>query len=177
MKTSFASLVVIGAMLLSARAADVTAKISSVHLCCSSCVNLAEKTVADKAPGAKAVADQDAEAITLTGPDIATVQKAADALVKAGFFGKSGNPDIKISADTGAKGQMVQTLEDSHVHICCNSCVKAVNAALKDVPGVKATTGIAKNAKTFQVTGDFKDSDVFAALQKAGLTGKVGAGD
>jgi Fe2+ or Zn2+ uptake regulation protein len=173
MKTSFASLVVIGAMLLSARAADVTAKISSVHLCCSSCVNLAEKTVADKAPGAKAVADQDAEAITLTGPDIATVQKAADALVKAGFFGKSGNPDIKISADTGAKGQMVQTLEVSHVHLCCNSCVKAV----KDVPGVKATTGIAKNAKTFQVTGDFKDSDVFAALQKAGLTGKVGAGD
>jgi hypothetical protein len=31
-----------------------------------------------------------------------------------------------------------------------------------------------KGAKSFEVTGDFKDSDVFDALQKAGLTGKVG---
>jgi copper chaperone CopZ len=177
MKTSYASLIVIGAMLLSARAADVTTKISNVHLCCTSCVNLAEKTVADKAPGAKAAADQDAETVTLTGPDTATVQKAADALVKAGFFGKSSNPDIKISADTGAKGQMVQKLDVSGVHLCCSKCAKSVTEALKDVPGVKGIKGVEKNAKTFQVTGEFKDSDVFAALQKAGLTGKAGTGD
>ncbi len=177
MKSSIACFFAVGAVLLSARAADVTTKISDVHLCCDGCVKVAEKTVADKAPGAKAVADKDAETITLTGPDTATVQKAADALVKAGFFGKSSNAAIKISAETGAKGQMVQTLDVSNVHICCNSCVKAINKALKDVPGVKDTKGVEKNAKTFQVTGDFKDSDVFTALQKVGLTGKAGAAD
>ncbi len=175
MKSAVACLVAVGALLVSARAANVTTKITDVHLCCKGCVNLAQKTVADKVPGAKAAADQEEDTITLTGPDAATVQKAADALVKAGFFGKSSNPAIKINSDTGAKGQMVQMLDVSNVHICCTSCVKAVNNALKDVPGVKATTGVEKNAKTFHVTGDFKDSDVFAALQKVGLTGKAGA--
>jgi hypothetical protein len=32
----------------------------------------------------------------------------------------------------------------------------------------------AKGAKSFTVTGDFNDKQVFDALQKAGLTGKVG---
>jgi copper chaperone CopZ len=121
------------------------------------------------------VADQEEETVTLTGQDAATVQKAADALVKAGFFGKSSNADIKISADTGAKGEKVQTLDVSDVHLCCGKCVKTVNDALNAVPGVKGTSGVAKNAKTFQVTGNFKDSDVFAALHKVGLTGKAGA--
>ena len=161
-------------MLVSASAADVTAKITEVHLCCKSCVNAAQKAVADNAPGAQAVADQEAETITLTGPDAATVQKAADALVKAGYFGKSSNADIKISAVTGATGQQVQTLDVSNVHLCCAKCAKAVTDALAAVPGVKTTTGVAKDAKTFQVKGDFKDSDVFAALQKVGLTGKAG---
>ena len=174
MKSVFACLFAVGAMLVSASAADVTTKITDVHLCCKSCVNAAGKAVADNAPGAKAVADQEEETITLTGPDNATVQKAADALVKAGFFGKSSNPAIKITSDTGAKGQKVQTLDVSNVHLCCAKCVKAVNEALTAVPGVKETTA-AKGAKTFQVKGDFKDSDVFAALQKAGLTGKAGA--
>jgi len=44
---------------------------------------------------------------------------------------------------------------------------------LKDVPGV-TTNNAVKNAPFFIVTGDFNDADVFMALQKAGLTGKVG---
>ena len=90
----------------------------------------------------------------------------------AGFFGKSSNPDIKIDASTGAKGQMVQTLNVSDVHLCCAKCVKAVGTALATVPGYQ-TNNAAKGSKTFRVTGNFKDSDVFAALQKAGMTGKV----
>jgi copper chaperone CopZ len=174
MKSAFACLFAMGAMLVSARAADVTTKITDVHLCCKSCVTLAQKSVADNVPGATAVADQESDTITVTGPDTATVQKAADALVKAGFFGKSSNADIKMSTDTGAKGAQVKTLDVSNVHICCPSCAKAVTNAVMAVPGVKATKGVAKDAKTFQVTGDFKDSDVFAALQKAGLTGVAG---
>jgi hypothetical protein len=40
------------------------------------------------------------------------------------------------------------------------------------VEGVTSNTAT-KNAETFEVKGDFKPTDVFAALQKAGLTGKV----
>jgi copper chaperone CopZ len=175
MKSAFACLFAMGALLVSARAADVTTKITDVHLCCKSCVNLAQKTVADNVPGATAVADQETDTITVTGPDTATVQKAANALVKAGYFGKSSNMDIKITANTGATGQQVQTLDVSNVHLCCPKCAKAVTDALTAVPGVTSTSGVAKDAKTFQVKGSFKDSDVFAALQKVGLTGKAGA--
>jgi len=58
------------------------------------------------------------------------------------------------------------------VHLCCPKCVKAVNAALTGVEGVTSNTAT-KNAETFEVKGDFKPTDVFAALQKAGLTGKA----
>ena len=58
------------------------------------------------------------------------------------------------------------------VHLCCGKCVKAVDEALKSVPGVKSHTAV-KNAKSFEVTGDFNDKDAFTALQKAGLTGQV----
>ena len=152
-----------------APAADVSAKITDIHMCCPSCVKGAEKAVA-KVPGASVTVDQDAETATLTGPDTATVQKAADSLVAAGYFGKSDNDSIKINADTGAKNAKVQSLKIKGVHLCCGKCVKAVNEALSTVPGVQANTA-AKGAKSFEVTGDFNDKDVFDALQKTGLTG------
>jgi len=66
-------------------------------------INTAVSTV----PGARAVADMDDETVMITGPDAATVQKAADALVAAGYFGTSS--DVKLDAGTGAKDQKVQT--------------------------------------------------------------------
>jgi copper chaperone CopZ len=74
---------------------------------------------------------------------------------------------------TGAKGEKVQSLKVDGVHLCCGKCVKSVNTALESVTGVKANTAT-KGAKSFEITGDFNDKEVFAALQKAGLTGQVG---
>jgi len=156
-------------LLASASAADATAKITDVHLCCKGCVEGAEKAVSS-VPGAKAAVDQDSGTVTLSGSDAATVQKAANALVAAGYFGKSG--DVKLDATTGAKGAKVQSLKIEGVHLCCGKCVKAVDKAVKSVPGVKEQTAT-KGAKSFDVTGDFNDQDVFAALQKEGLTGKA----
>jgi len=170
MKSFLISLVTTFALVVSARAADATAKISNVHICCNGCVkgiNTAVSTV----PGARAVADMDDETVMITGPDAATVQKAADALVAAGYFGTSS--DVKLDAGTGVRDQKVQTLTVSGVHLCCGKCVKAVNEAAKAVPGVQATTA-KKGATSFDVTGDFNAKDVMAALQKAGLTGKAG---
>ena len=171
MKTSIL-LITAAFFLINSARADSSAKISDVHLCCKGCVSGVEKAI-EKVPGAKAEVDQDGGTVTLSGPDSATVQKAADALVKAGYFGKSSDANIKLSAATGAKGAKVQTLHIEGVHLCCAKCVKAVDKAVKSVDGVKEHTAV-KGAKTFDVTGDFKDEDVFAALQKEGLTGKAG---
>jgi copper chaperone CopZ len=77
-----------------------------------------------------------------------------------------------MASDTGAKGKKVQTLKLEGVHLCCAKCVSAVDKATKSVAGVTEQTA-KKNAETFEVTGDFNDQEVFDALQKAGLTGKV----
>ena len=77
-----------------------------------------------------------------------------------------------VASDTGAKGKKVQALKLEGVHLCCGRCVTAVDKAVKSVAGVKEHTA-KKNAESFEVTGDFNDKEVFDALQKAGLTGKV----
>ena len=152
-------------------ASDFSTKLTDVHLCCQSCVKGVQKAVAE-VPGITASASQDEGTVTLTGADQATVQKAADALVAAGYFGKSSDPAIKVANQTGAKNQKVKSLEIEGVHLCCGKCVKAVSTALGEVNGVTGNTAT-KGAKSFVVNGDFNDKDVFAALQKAGLSGQA----
>ena len=172
MKNALVSIIIIAfALTLSAQAAEISTKISDVHLCCQSCVKGVKKAVAD-IKDVKADVDQDAETVTLTGSDKAAVQKAADALVAAGYFGKSSNADVKLATDTGAKGTKVQTLKLEGVHLCCGKCVTAVGKALEKVKGVTSNTA-EKNAKSFEIKGDFNPKEVFAALNHAGLTGKA----
>src|SRR5215471_11007163 len=140
-------------------AAEATAKLTDVHLCCKGCVNGVEKAVGE-VDGAKATIDQDAGTVTLTAADSATLQKAADALVKAGYFGKTTDNAVTLDKTSGAKGEKVQTLRIEGVHLCCGKCVKAADRAVKSVSGVKEHTAT-KGAKVFEVTGDFNDKDVF----------------
>ncbi|HSU55436.1 MAG TPA: hypothetical protein VLT36_15375 [Candidatus Dormibacteraeota bacterium] len=170
MKKFLITIAVSSLLSLSLQAADVTTKITGVHLCCQSCVKGVQKAV--DGTGATATASQDDSTVTLSGPDQATVQKAADALVAAGYFGKSSDSSIKLNANTGAKDQSVKSLDMEGVHLCCQKCVKAVNTALGGVKGVTGNTA-AKGAKTFTVNGDFNDKEAFDALQKAGLTGQA----
>jgi copper chaperone CopZ len=151
--------------------ADASVKLSDVHLCCGACVTAVDKALAE-VKGVTGKADRATKSIVLTGADVAVVQKGADALVAAGYFGKSDNPAVKLNADTGAKGQKVQSLKIEGLHLCCNQCVSAVDETVKKVAGVKEQDAT-RNAKTFTVKGDFNDKEVFDALQKAGLTGKV----
>jgi copper chaperone CopZ len=172
MKTILVSMTMAFALALSVRADDVSVKITDVHLCCDSCVKGAKAAVG-KVPGATATVDKDEGTVSLMGPDKATVQKAADALVAAGYFGKSSDASIKINDSTGAKGEKVQSLKIEGLHLCCGKCVKTVNETLGMVSGVKANTAT-KGAKSFEITGDFNDKEAMTALQKAGLTGQVG---
>ena len=73
------------ALALSASAKDVSVKLNGVHLCCQSCVKGAQ-TAIEKVPGVTLTANQDEDIVSLSGPDKATVQKAVDALVEAGYL-------------------------------------------------------------------------------------------
>jgi copper chaperone CopZ len=170
-KSLLLSLVAVLALAPLSRAADVSVTLTNVHLCCQKCVDGANKAVS-KVDGATAVPDKTAHTIILTAADTATCQKAVDALLVAGFYGGCSDDSIKIKCDTGAKGDKVQTLKVKGVHLCCPKCVKAVHEAVAAIPGVTGDTAT-KGVEIFVVTGDFKDSDVFDALQKAGLTGKI----
>ena len=153
--------------------AEVTTKLSNVHLCCGSCVKGVAAATA-KVAGAKLACDKDAGTVAITAADNATVQQAVDALVGAGYFGTSSNPEIKVASHTGVADGAVKSLTVTGVHLCCGKCVKAVSDALKSVPGVRGNTA-EKGSETFVVTGDdFSAKAVFAALEKAGLAGKAG---
>ncbi len=145
-------------------------KLSGVHLCCGSCVKGVEK-VAAKVSGASVAVDKDAGTVTISSSTKAAIQQTVDALVAAGYYGKSSDSSIKLAGSHATDGK-VQSLKVEGVHLCCGKCVTAVQNALGKVSGVKGNTA-EKNVKTFEVTGDFSAKAVFDALNEAGLTGKV----
>ena len=122
MKNTLTTIVITLALTLSAWAADVSTKISGVHLCCPSCVKGVDKAVGG-ITGLTATVDKDAGTVSLSAADAATVQKGADALVAAGYFGKSSEASIKVAAHSGAKGSKVNSLKLQGVHLCCGKCV------------------------------------------------------
>ena len=152
-------------------AGQSSVKISNVHLCCQGCVKGAEKAVA-KAKGVTAAVDKDAGTVTLTG-DKAAVQSGVDALVAAGYYGKSDSADVSVKDTSGAKDGKVSTLTVNDVHLCCDKCATAAKKALAKVKGVTSDTA-EKKATSFEVKGDFSPKEVFTALQAAGFTGKAG---
>lgn len=162
----------VSAALATAAQADTTVKLSNVHLCCKGCVTGVEKAV-KKVSGVTMTADAPAETVTLTATDAAAAQKAVDAMVEAGYFAKSEDPAIKVRDISGAKDGKATSITVTDVHLCCGKCVKAVNEALSDVKGVTSNTA-EKNAKSFEVKGDFNPKEVFSALEKSGFSGKVG---
>ena len=132
----------------------------------------ASDEVVAKVKGVTATADQATSTVTISSSSKAALQQTVDALVTAGYYGKSSDSSIKVAANTGAQDGKVQSLKVEGVHLCCGKCVTAVQGALGKVPGVKANTA-EKNVKSFEVTGDFSAKAVFDALNEAGLTGKV----
>jgi copper chaperone CopZ len=171
MKSSILALIATAALALVARA-ETSVKLSNVHLCCKSCVTGVEKAVGN-AKGVTAACDKDGGTVTLTGSDKAAVQAAVDALVAAGYYGKSDSADVSVKDTSGATDGKVKSLKVNDVHLCCDKCVKAVAKALGTVKGVTGNTA-EKKVTSFEVTGDFSPKEVFAALQAEGLTGKAG---
>jgi copper chaperone CopZ len=157
-----------GALFLTASAASAETKvtISGTHLCCPQCVKIVGETLKDVS-GVTGQCNQKEGTIALSAADDATVQKAVDALAKAGFYGKTDNDKIKYKPVDAPKGK-VQKLDVSGVHNCCGACTKAIKAALKDVKGVTSDNVTAKK-DAFVVEGDFEPADVVKSLLDAGF--------
>ena len=152
--------------LTTAARAESTATLTKVHLCCKGCVAALEKSVA-KVPEVKCVATQKEGTVVLTAADDKTLQKAVDAVAKAGFHGKLDNKEVKFAAVKVPDGK-VQRLEVVGVHSCCPACTKAIKAALAKVEGVKGDNCEPK-AKSIVIEGDFVAKDVIKAIEKAGF--------
>ncbi len=150
--------------------AEVTVTVSKVHMCCGGCVKAVEKAVAE-CKGVKCVADQDAKTAVLTGDSVESVQKAVDALAKAGFHGTLSDKKVKFAEQKLPEGNVTR-LEVANIHNCCGMCVKAIKGALAKVDGVKANSCEEKKP-SFVIEGDFSAKDAIAALEKAGFHATV----
>src|SRR5262249_30999788 len=107
-----------------------------------------------------------------TASDDAAAQKALDALAAGGFHGDTGNDNLTIKEDSGAKKGKVASVSLTEVHNCCGSCCRAIKEAVKKVEGVNGDTAKPR-ATSFTVTGDFDAAELVKALNKAGFHVKV----
>ncbi len=151
--------------------ADTTVELKGTHLCCPACVKAADGILKD-IEGCTGKCDQKNGTITITAKDDATAQKALDALAAGGFHGDTGNKDLNVKDDSGAKAGKVKTLTLTGIHNCCGRCNATIKAACKKCEGVTGDTAKPKN-DTFDVTGDFDAAELVKALNAAGFHVKV----
>ncbi len=149
---------------------ETTVLLSGVHLCCGGC----EKGINAAVDGLEDVeidVSRSDETVTIKGKSGDAAQKAVTAIAEAGYYGKSDSDAIKI-ADAGADSSEAGSVSVSGVHLCCGSCVKAVDRAIKTLgDGVEHT---AKSKESdFEVTGKVSPAAVLAALQAQGINGTV----
>lgn len=152
-------------------AESVAIPIERVHICCDECVDGVRSAVTS-AGATDLLADQDTSRLVVFVPDVATGQKAMKAMVDAGYFGRSRNPAVPITAQTGAKDTTVKSTEIEGVHLCCSSCVEQARGALVAVPGVKSVTA-STHGSTIQVQGEFNEKAALDALLDVGFSGKA----
>jgi periplasmic mercuric ion binding protein len=172
MKTLALSLaLVLGFGIQVGNGAEVTVKLSDMHICCGGCTNAIVKATKDVA-GAKVVVDQDSEAVTITAESKEAAQKAVDAIIGAGYHAKTDSKEVTITDDSGAKAGNVKRLTVTGAHNCCGACTVAIKGALKGVSGVQADTCKAKQTE-FVVEGDFDGQAVVKALNDVGFHVKV----
>ena len=115
--------------------AETKVTLSGVHLCCKSCVKGVTKAI--DTSGGKATCDAKAGTVVISGTK-EVIEKALEAVAKAGYYGKSDNEALSIACLGGAKDEKVKSLTLSGAHLCCGKCVKAVAKAINSTDGASA---------------------------------------
>ena len=152
---------------------ETKVEVKGVHICCPQCEKAIGKILGDA--GVKGTCSKDTKTVSITATDAAGAQKALDGLAAAGFHGDTGNKDLAIKDDSGAKDGKVKEAKVSGIHNCCGACCKAIKEILKKVDGVKEEDVKPKEG-AFTVKGDFDAAKMVKALNDAGLHCKVEAG-
>ncbi len=164
MKKIFSSILIVAALTVSGAQAETTVVMDGVHNCCKGCANGITKAVTSVKD---ATADIDGETLTITAKNSTGAKKAVEAVMAAGYYGAMEGAEAAAPSDKVLKSATVEG-----VHLCCGKCVKAMTAAVTEVPGVTGAN-IENKATSFTVEGEFKEGDLVAAMNKAGFHGSV----
>ncbi|MBB5039869.1 cation transporter [Prosthecobacter dejongeii] len=149
--------------------AETTVTLEGVHNCCKSCTNgivKAGTSVKDVTVTAEG------ETVTIVSKSKANAKKAVEAILEAGYYGKSSEETAASAAASPKMGKKLTEAKVTGAHLCCQKCVNAMTEAVKSVPGVKEYT-IENKADTFTVKGEFTEADLIASMNKAGFHGTV----
>lgn len=146
--------------------AETTVTMEGVHNCCKSCTNGIVKAAA----GIKdTTVTADGETVTIVAKTKSNAKKAVEAIMEAGYYGKPSDESLAASRTSEKK---LTDVTVTGAHLCCQKCVNAMTAAVKEVPGVTGYT-IENKSKSFTVQGEFTESDLLASMNKAGFHGTV----
>jgi len=152
--------------------AESTVTLTGVHNCCKGCTNGITKAAASVKD---VTVTAEGRTVTITAKSKANAQKAVEAIEAAGYFGTSDAPKEMRPATSNSFSKPVKKLTEATVtgaHLCCQKCANAMIEAIKGVPGITENTVVSK-AATFTVKGEFTETDLLAAMNKAGFTGTV----
>jgi copper chaperone CopZ len=161
------SLSLAAASLTAAAHAASTVELTDVHICCRGCAVAIEKSLS-KMENVKPSIDQENGTVSLTAENDESLQKAVDAIAKAGFHGKIDEKSKVQFAEAKLPEGKITRLEIAHIHNCCPACTKAIKAAVAEVEGVQGDS-LKPKATKFVVEGEFEAKDVIAAIEAAGF--------
>lgn len=152
--------------------AETTITMTGVHNCCKSCTNGIVK--AGTSAGKDITVTAEGKTVTITTKKKGDAQKAADAIIAAGYFGKiegAESASKKPAAAVKPEAKLTKATV-SGVHLCCQKCANAAIAAVKNVAGITKHDIVSK-AESFTVEGEFTKAELAAALNAEGLAGKI----
>jgi len=148
--------------------AETTVTLEGVHNCCKSCT----KGIVGAADGLKDVTiTAEGKTVTITAKSKTNAKKAVEAMMDAGYYGKS-SEETSSTTSAPKADKKLKDATVTGVHLCCGKCVTAMTDAVKTVPGVTEYT-IENKAKSFTVKGDFSENDLLTAMNKAGFNGSI----
>jgi copper chaperone CopZ len=155
--------------------AEEKVEVKGVHLCCNNCVKSVAGILKKVEGVADAKCDRATKTVTFTAKDAETAQKAVESLTRGGFFGSAtcDGKALKFKVEVGLppKGK-VNTVTVNDVHVCCNSCRKAIQ---KLFPGATITYEGKGAQRNVTIAADNLEPDtVLRTLNVAGFHGTFG---
>jgi hypothetical protein len=144
-------------------------EIKGAHVCCPVCVKTITG-VLGKVDGVSDAAATKGGSITFTTRDDKTTTAALTALFNAGFLGAATDDgkEVKIDLPAPKKGETVDSVTVTGIHLCCPNCQAACVNLFPDDKVEFPDKG------TFQITGKGLDKwAVLDVLRKAGFNGTV----